>query len=206
MATDTRNKNEQARKEHPERQPAPRSNDMAQRPRDMTRHDRDWERSSFSPFSVMRQGIDEMERWLGQLGWARGWASPSGWTPSGRGFMSQMARPMGDWSPAIDAYQRGNEFVIRAEVPGMQRQDLTVEVGDDAVTLHGERKREFEEDREGVFWTERSYGSFTRVIPLPPGVIGDSAKATFNNGILEIVMKAPSAEERRGRRLDISGA
>jgi HSP20 family protein len=120
--------------------------------------------------------------------------------------MSQMARQMGDWSPAIDAYQRGNEFVIRAEVPGMQRQDLTVEVGDDEVTLHGERKREFEQDREGVFWTERSYGSFTRVIPLPPGVISDSAKATFNNGILEIVMQAPSPEERRGRRLDISGA
>jgi HSP20 family protein len=113
---------------------------------------------------------------------------------------------MGDWSPAIDAYQRGNEFVIRAEVPGMQRQDLTVEVGDDSVTLHGERKREFEEDREGVFWTERSYGSFTRVIPVPPGAIGDSAKATFNNGILEIVMQAPSAEARRGRRIDISGA
>ena len=56
-----------------------------------------------------------------------------------------------------------------------------------------------------MFWTERSYGSFARVIPLPPGAITDSAKATFNNGVLEIVMQAPSAETRRGRRLDISG-
>jgi HSP20 family protein len=88
----------------------------------------------------------------------------------------------------------------------MTRQDLTVEVGDDALTIRGERRREFEEDREGVFWSERSYGSFSRMIPLPPGAIADSAKASFNNGILEVVMQAPSSEARRGRRIDISGA
>ena len=120
--------------------------------------------------------------------------------------MSQLGRQTGDWSPAIDAFRRGNEFVIRAEVPGMNRQDLTVEAGEDTITLHGQRKREFDKDREGVFCTERSYGSFTRVIPLPPGAIGDSAKATFANGILEIVMQAPSAEARRGRKIDISGS
>jgi HSP20 family protein len=178
-----------------------------QRPHE-TQRDREWERHSFSPFSIMRQGLDEMERWVGQLGWPRGLASgTSGWgAPSGRGMMSQMMRQMGDWMPAIDAFQRGNEFVIRAEVPGMTRQDLTVEVGDDTLTLRGERKREFEDDKEGVFWSERSYGSFTRVIPLPPGAIADSAKATFNNGMLEIVIQAPSAEARRGRRIDISGS
>jgi HSP20 family protein len=179
-----------------------------QRSHEVTHRDRDWERASFSPFSIMRQGLDEMERWVGQLGWPRGTSSgSSAWgSPSGRGMMSQMMRHMGDWMPAIDAFQRGNEFVIRAEVPGMNRQDLTVEAGDDMLTLRGERKREFEDDKDGVFWSERSYGSFTRVIPLPPGAIADSAKATFNNGILEIVMQAPSAEARRGRRIDISGA
>ena len=198
MATDSKHKNERSHSEQAEQRPSPRSHETKP-------GDRDWERSSAGPFSIMRQGIDEMERWLGHLGWPRGWASPPGWGSSGRGLMSQMARHMGDWMPAIDAFQRGNEFVIRAEVPGMTRQDLTVEVGDDSVTLHGERKREFEDDRDGVFWSERSYGSFTRVIPLPPGAIGESAKASFNNGILEIVMQAPSAETRRGRRIDISG-
>jgi HSP20 family protein len=205
MATETRHKNEHARTDHAAQKPAPRSPE-ATRSRGLAPHDRDWERSSFSPFSVMRQGIDEMERLLGQFGWGRGSSSPSTWAAGGRGLMSQMARQMGDWSPAIDAFQRGSEFVIRAEVPGMSRQDLTIEAGDDSLTIHGERKREFEEDREGVFWSERSYGSFTRVIPLPPGAITESAKATFNNGILEIVMPAPTAEERRGRRIDISGA
>ena len=206
MATETRHKNEHARAEHAAQKPASRSPETTPRSHGGAPHDRDWERSSFSPFSVMRQGIDEMERLLGQFGWGRDSPSSSAWTGRGRGPLSQTARPMGDWSPAIDAFQRGSEFVIRAEVPGMARQDLTIEAGDDSLTIHGERKREFEEDREGVFWAERSYGSFTRVIPLPPGAIAESARATFNNGILEVVMPAPTAEERRGRRIDISGS
>jgi HSP20 family protein len=140
--------------------------------------------SSFAPFSIMRQGLDEMERWFGQ--WGQG---------------SQIS----EWSPAIEVFQRGNDYVIRADVPGMTRQDLQVDVGDDAITIRGERREDRKEEREGVFWTERSYGSFTRVVPLPPGAIADSAKATFNNGVLEIVIPAPSPETRRGRRLDISG-
>ena len=154
---------------------------------------RDWERSSAGPLNLMRQGLDEMERWFGQ--WGRSSAS-------GAGAFSRI----GDWSPAIEAFQRSNEFVIRADVPGMTRQDLQVEVGDDTVTIHGERRQDRQEERDGTFWTERSYGSFTRVVPLPPGAITDSAKASFNNGVLEIVMQAPSTETRRGRRLDISGS
>ena len=200
MATDSKPKHDRP---HTEQAPAR----PAQRPHDAPHRDRDWEpeRSSFSPFSIMRQGVDEMERWFGHLGWPRGLTSSPGFGAQGRGMMSQMARQMGDWMPAVDAFQRGNEFVIRAEVPGMTRQDLTVEVNDDSITLHGERKREFDDEREGMFWSERSYGSFTRAIPLPPGAIGESAKATFTNGILEIVVQAPSAEARRGRRIDISG-
>ena len=155
------------------------------------------EHESSSPFSLMRQGIDEMDRWFSRLSGDRNWMSPSSWMHSMTG--------QGDWSPAIEAFQRGNEFVVRAEVPGMTRTDLHVEAGDDSLTIRGERKQEQREDREGVFWTERSYGSFCRVIPLPPGTIADSAKATFSNGVLEVVMQAPSQETRRGRRIDISG-
>ena len=158
---------------------------------------RDWERSQHSPFNLVRQGLDEMDRWFGQLGWGRSWLS-SGRTP----FSGER---LGDWSPAVEAFQRGNEFVIRAEVPGMNRQDLHVEIGDDTVTIQGERKQDKQEERDGVFWTERSYGSFTRVVPLPTGAITESAKASFSNGVLEVVMQAPSAETRRGRRLDIGG-
>lgn len=153
--------------------------------------------SSYSPFAIMRQGIDEMDRW-----WTRLTGSGSPWPGmSGRSGLSQF----GDWSPPIEAFQRGHEFVVRAEVPGMNRQDLTVEAGDDAITIRGERRQERQEDREGMFWSERSYGRFARVVPLPPGTVTDTAKASFNNGVLEIVMQAPSPETRRGRRIDISG-
>jgi HSP20 family protein len=164
----------------------------AERPR---RHDHE----ASSPFTLMRHGIDEMDRWFSRLAGSRdrSWMSPSSWMPSMSGSS--------DWSPAIEAFQRGNEFVIRAEVPGMTRTDLHVEAGDDTLTIRGERKQEHREDREGLFWTERSYGSFCRVIPLPAGTIADSAKASFSNGVLEVVMSAPSEQARRGRRIDISG-
>ena len=154
----------------------------------------DEDHSSYGPLSLMRQGLDEMERWFGH--WGRAWISPG----------SSMFSRVGDWSPAIEAFQRGNEFVVRVDAPGMSHQDVQVEVGDDTVTIHGERRQDRQEERDGMFWTERSYGTFTRTIPLPPGAISDSAKASFSNGVLEVVMQAPSAETRRGRRLDISGS
>ena len=120
--------------------------------------------------------------------------------------MSSTGGQQGDWAPAIEAFQRGSEFVVRADIPGMKRNEITVEAGDDSLTIRGERRQEQTQEAEGIFWTERSYGSFCRVIPLPPGAIPDSAKAAFNNGVLEIVMQAPSQEARRGRRIDISGS
>jgi HSP20 family protein len=120
----------------------------------------------------------------------------------GRGLIGE--REASDWTPAIDAFQRGNEFVVRADVPGLSRDDLSVEVGDDALTIRGERKYDHEEEREGVFRRERVYGSFYRVVPLPEGAVGESAKASFKDGVLEVVLQAPPQEVRRGRRIDIA--
>jgi HSP20 family protein len=76
-------------------------------------------------------------------------------------------------------------------------------IADDQLTIRGERRHDHEEERDGVFRSERCYGNFCRVIPLPQGAIADSAKATFNNGVLEIVLQAPSFDVRRGRRVEI---
>jgi HSP20 family protein len=105
--------------------------------------------------------------------------------------------------PAIEAFQRGNEFVVRADVPGMSREHLSVDVEDDALTIRGERTNDHEERREGVWRSERSYGRFCRVVPLPEGALPDSAKANFKNGQLEVIVQAPAREERRGRKIDI---
>jgi HSP20 family protein len=163
-----------------------------QRPRsgrDMSR----LETASYGPFAWMRQMQDQLDRAFTGL-----WGSTSGssWTP-------ETVFGPSDWAPAIDVFQRGNDLVIRADVPGLSKDDITVDIADDQLTIRGERRHDHEEERDGVFRSERSYGSFYRVIPLPQGAIADSAKATFNNGVLEIVLQAPSFDVRRGRRVEI---
>ena len=99
-------------------------------------------------------------------------------------------------------FVREGELVVRADLPGLTKDDVKVEVTDDAIQISGERKSEHEEKGEGYYRSERSYGSFYRSIPLPEGVNADSANATFRNGVLEISMQAPQRESR-GRRLEI---
>jgi HSP20 family protein len=111
-----------------------------------------------------------------------------------------------EWAPAIDVIQRGNEMVVRADLPGMKPDDLAVEVSEEAITISGERRQELEEDRANLYRFERSYGTFFRAIPLPEGAIVDQAKASFKDGVLEITVPAPSEQVSRGRRLEISRA
>jgi HSP20 family protein len=139
---------------------------------------------ALSPFELMRRMSEEM---MGVLGGGRG----------------ATVRDQGIWAPRIEAFQDGNEFVVRAELPGLSANDVAVNVGDDALTIHGERRQEHQEQRGGMVVSEISYGEFNRVIPLPEGVIADSAAATFRDGVLEIRMPAPPAEVSRGRRLEI---
>jgi HSP20 family protein len=136
-----------------------------------------------SPFELMRRMSEEMIRTIAGV-------------PAG-GEAQQL------WAPRIEARQEGGEFLIRAELPGTDAGDITVDVSDDAVTIHGERRQEHEERRGDLIVSEISYGEFHRVIPLPEGVIADSAKANFREGVLEIRMPAPPAEVRQGRRLEI---
>ena len=146
-----------------------------------------WERG---PFSMLRRIQEDMDRLFQGFGF-------------GRGLMSPFGEPASDWTPAIEAFQRGNEFIVRADVPGLTKDDITVEVGEDALTIQGERKYDREEEREGVYRSERAYGSFYRVVPLPEGAVADSAKANFADGVLEVVVQAPSQEVRRGRKIEI---
>lgn len=139
------------------------------------------------PFGMMRRLQDDFDRLFGSF-------------PYGQSLGD---REMLEWTPAIEAFQRGSDFVVRADVPGLSREDLSVEVGEDAITIRGERKFDHEEEREGIYRSERSYGSFCRVVPLPEGAVGESAKANFKDGVLEVVVQAPSQEVRRGRRIEI---
>jgi HSP20 family protein len=98
--------------------------------------------------------------------------------------------------------QKNGEFIVRADLPGLRKENVKVEITDNVLTLSGERKEEKEEKREGYYRSERSYGSFYRQIPLPEGAKTDTATAEFKDGVLEITMQAPERQPR-ARRLEI---
>lgn len=145
-----------------------------------------------SPFSFMRRFGEEMDRLFEDFG--RG----SALAP--RNFAQVAA-----WSPQVEVFQRDGQLVVRAALPGLTKDDVQVELRDDAVILRGERRQEHEEQREGYYRCEVSHGSFYREIPLPEGTKTGDAKATFRDGVLEITMQAPK-EETRGRQLEIQDA
>ena len=154
--------------------------------------------ASASPFAFMRRFSEEMDRLFDDFGF--------GGLPSfSRDFLPSTFNQVREslWSPQIETFEREGQLVIRADLPGLTKDDVNVEINDDAITISGERQNENEEKREGYYRSERSYGSFFRTIPLPQGVNADDANATFNNGVLEITMKAPQLQSR-GRRLEIS--
>ena len=145
---------------------------------------------SSSPFtSIFQRWNDEMDRLFEDFGFDQ----------QGIGNRQRQA---GVWSPQVEVFQRGNELIARAELPGLSKEDVKVEINEDMLTIQGERKQEHEEEREGWYRNERSYGSFFRAIPLPEGTIADSAKASFKDGVLEITLDAPKKAEQ-GKKIAI---
>ncbi|NPV76857.1 MAG: Hsp20/alpha crystallin family protein [Anaerolineae bacterium] len=103
--------------------------------------------------------------------------------------------------PAIDMYQTENEVVVKATLPGMNPEDLQVSVTGDVLTLRGEIKQEKEVPGDSYHLRERTFGSFSRSIPLPVPVVVDKSKAEFENGVLNLVL--PKAEEVRPKTITI---
>ena len=103
--------------------------------------------------------------------------------------------------PNIEMYDRKNEIVVKAELPGVAKEDIDLSITKDSLTLKGEVKKEEEVKDENYYSCERSYGSFTRTIALPVDVDNEKAKASFKNGVLEIVL--PKKEEAKPKEIKI---
>lgn len=156
-----------------------------------------------SPFALLQQVQSEMDRLFEDFGLG-GRSAMSPWRTTGRGLggATSGAGPS-PWAPQLDVFRRGDELVVRADLPGLGKDDVSVEVEDGVLTLRGERRQESTEDREGYYWSERSYGSFERSVALPEGVDESQAKASFRDGVLEVTVPAPKAEPQRKRRIEI---
>lgn len=176
-------------------------NEQSSRETNLTRRQQSYpSRFGNSPFSFMRRFSEEMDRLFEDFGFGSRGLMPS----FGRGAMSDFGEfGRGLWSPQIETFEREGQLVIRADLPGLSKDDVNVELTDDAITISGERHNENEEQREGYYRSERSYGSFYRQIPLPEGVNADDAQANFRDGVLEITLEAPQLKSQK-RRLEIS--
>jgi HSP20 family protein len=105
------------------------------------------------------------------------------------------------WVPAMDLVETEDNLVLRADLPGVERGDISIEVKDGVLTVSGERRAQHEEKREGFHRVERSFGRFSRSLELPKGVEADSVGASFDKGVLEVRMPKPA--ERKPTRIEI---
>jgi HSP20 family protein len=152
---------------------------------------------AMSPFSFVRRFAEDMERFFDDF---NGYRFPSLFERESLPFRKEFANVT--WVPQIEVMQHNGDLRVRADLPGLTKDSVKVELTDEALTISGERKEEKEEKREGYFSSERSYGTFYRRIPLPQGVDTDKATATFTNGVLEVTIQVPKSEVR-GRKLEI---
>ncbi|HET9012295.1 MAG TPA: Hsp20/alpha crystallin family protein, partial [Gemmatimonadaceae bacterium] len=110
--------------------------------------------------------------------------------------------PSGSWMPQVEVTTRNDALVVRADLPGVKREDVRIDLDDDRLTLSGSRHQESEERGEGFYHSERSYGSFSRVIPLPKGIDADACQAKYQDGVLEITIPMP-ARASGAKRIEI---
>jgi HSP20 family protein len=106
-------------------------------------------------------------------------------------------------TPRVDVYQTETDVVVKAEIPGVSKDDLNLYVDENSIKLSGQSKKESEFKEENVYRTERYYGSFSRTIQLPVEVKSEKAKAEYKDGILSIVVPKLEPSKPKGRRIDI---
>ena len=163
-----------------------------------------------SPFLAIRRFMEDMDRLASDFGFGSSLLSPSLFGQESSGGLPGLQQQGGRagsglstfWNPQVDVFQRGDQIVVRADLPGLKKEDVHVEIDQDTLTIRGERRQELEDRSEDFYRSERSYGNFQRSIALPEGVTPDDAQASFNDGVLEITVKTPK-QQQRSKRIQI---
>jgi len=105
------------------------------------------------------------------------------------------------WSPLVDIVDKKDNILVKAELPGIDKKDIKISIGENSLTIRGEKKEEKEVKKEDYYCCERAFGAYSRTIDLPVEVDKNKAKATFKNGILEITL--PKKEEVKPKEIEI---
>jgi len=110
----------------------------------------------------------------------------------------------GAWAPPVDIFEKQDHLVMRAEIPGVEMEDVNVRIENGVLTLHGERKQETEVTEETAYRMERVHGTFTRSFTLPTTVDAAKVTATYKNGVLEVIV--PKVETAKPKQIEIKAA
>jgi HSP20 family protein len=143
------------------------------------------------PFMDLSRWDRDMERMMGDFFGRRPWW-PERW------FRTE---EMELTAPVVDLYEEKDDIVVKAELPGIEKDKIEVNLADHTLTIKGEKKKEEEIKEENYYRSERSYGSFVRTLELPKDVHADKVKATFKNGILEV--RLPKTEEAKTKEVKV---
>ena len=116
------------------------------------------------------------------------------------GSFSASPAPLSRWNPAVNVYQDKDRFTVVVELPGLKKEEIEISLHDDTLTIAGERKREVSSEQE--FLTERLYGKFQRSLTLPTAVDAERGKATYQDGLLQVVL--PKVEEAKPKQIEVA--
>jgi HSP20 family protein len=134
-----------------------------------------------SPFSMMRRMVEDMDRLFEDFG-------------MGHGVLGRAELGGGAFTPALEVTERNGELVVCTDLPGVKKEDVKIEIDeDDMLVIQGERKSETKDASR----SERTYGSFRRMVQLPRGVDVNSVSAKLEDGVLEVCLKLPEGSRRR---------
>src|SRR5215467_10772515 len=121
---------------------------------------------------------------------------------AGRGWRSDEPAATTSWSPSVDIFETEGEIVVKSELPGMDRKDITLHLENNVLTLRGERKFEKETKEENYHRIERSYGNFSRSFSIPATVEEEKIRADYKDGVLKIVL--PKKEQAKAKQIKIA--
>ncbi len=146
-------------------------------------------RDAWQPFREIESLQSEMNR-LFDLSMGR-------WPLKSTGLME------GAWSPAVDVFDSKDTVVVKADIPGMKKEDIDISVHGDVLTIKGEKKGETRSEDKGFVKTERFYGSFNRALALPSEVDADKVKASYSGGVLEISLPKKEGSKPKQIKVDV---
>ena len=149
-------------------------------------------RGTRDPFALLRQMTTELDRAFDEPFFGLRWPA-----------LGTLDIAPSTWAPRVDVFERDGRLITKVDLPGVKKEDVTVQVTDGHLALSGERKQESAETKDNVYRTEREYGSFSRVVPLPQGVKLEDVQATFAEGVLEVSIPIPTQPEAKVRKVEI---